>query len=100
MSSEHNNGPSQENWQLVRAILNKHWDPLGVADLVDDEYDFYVGTICLMLIDPRISESEISRYLQGIETGPMGLTPNPISVEGCGRTAAILNGLRPWLETH
>jgi len=51
--SGNNKDPSRENWQRVRAVLNDYWDPLGVADQVDDEYDHYVGAICLMLMDQR-----------------------------------------------
>jgi hypothetical protein len=45
MSSGRNQYQSGENWQRVKKVLNEHWDPIGVADQVDDEYDSYVGTI-------------------------------------------------------
>jgi hypothetical protein len=101
MSGEHNKGQSRENWQRVRAVLNEHWDPLDVVELeVEDEYDFYVSAICLMLADQQVSESTIDHHLYGIGTVGMGLTPYPNFVEACKRTAAILIGLRPRFEAH
>ena len=29
----------------IRAVLNSDWDPIGVADIVDDEYDMYIAHI-------------------------------------------------------
>jgi len=28
----------------IRPILNQHWDPIGVADISEDEYDSYTVT--------------------------------------------------------
>jgi len=33
----------------IRAVLNSDWDPIGVADIVDDEYDMYIGHIYSLL---------------------------------------------------
>jgi hypothetical protein len=43
----------------IRHILMHEWDPIGVPGLPVDEYDRYIATILLMLLDaPRIiSES-------------------------------------------
>jgi hypothetical protein len=100
MSNGHKKDQSQENWQRVRALLNEHWDPLGVADQVDDEYDHYVHAICQMLMDRQVSEAAISHHLYFIAAAHMGLTPHPNLVEGCERAAASLVGLRPQFETH
>ena len=75
MSSERNKDLSQENRERVRGVLNEHWDPLGVADQVNDEYDNQVDRHQLM--DQRVSESAISRYLYLIATTRMWLTPYP-----------------------
>ena len=100
MSNGRNKYQSGENWQRVKKVLNKHWDPIGVADQVDDEYDSYVGTICHMLMDQQVPESAISHYLYVTATVDMALTPYPSLVEGCQKTAAILVGLRPQFETR
>jgi hypothetical protein len=33
----------------IRAVLNSDWDPIGVANIVDDEYDMYIGHIYSLL---------------------------------------------------
>jgi hypothetical protein len=33
----------------IRGVLNSDWDPIGVADIVDDEYDMYIGQIYSLL---------------------------------------------------
>jgi hypothetical protein len=65
MSNGRNKYQSRENRQRVRAVLNEHWDPIGVVSnpgLVD-EYDNYVGKVYVMLIDDRFPENAISQYL-------------------------------------
>jgi hypothetical protein len=100
MSNGRNKKIRQANWQLVQKALNEHWDPIGVADQVDDEYDNYVGTICRMLTDRRVSQRAIRDYLYTNATVNMGLTSNPHVVKGCEKAAAVLVGLRHQFETQ
>ena len=100
MSNGQNKKIRQANWQLVQKVLNEHWDPLGVADQVDDEYDSYVGTTCHMLADRRASQRSIRDYLYMNATVSMGLPPSPRMVERCEQAADILVGLRSRFETH
>jgi hypothetical protein len=102
MSNGRNKYQSRENRQRVRRVLTEHWDPIGVVtepDL-DDEYDNYVGTVYIMLMDDRSSEDAIEQYLYETATGHIGLTPYEGLAEKCENTAAILVGLRPLFETH
>jgi hypothetical protein len=77
MSNGRNKYQSRENRQRVGTVLNEHWDPIGVARRVDDEYDDddYVGTVYVMLMDHRIPEDAISQYLYETATGHIGLPP-------------------------
>ena len=101
MSNGRNKYQSRENRQRVRFILNKHWDPIGVAGSgIDDEYDSYVGTVYIMLMDHRMPEDAISQYLYETATGHIGLPPYKGLAEKFEKTAAILVGLRPQFETH
>lgn len=100
MSNARNKEIHQADWQLVHKVLNEHWDPLDVADLIDNEYDRYVGAICHMLMDRKLSKSDMSHYLYITATQRMLLTPYPRILEGCEKTAAILVGLRSRFETH
>ena len=60
----------------IRPILNAHWDPLGVADLVQDEYDDYIDGIDALLMK-QASDETVARHLQGIEVGAMGINGTP-----------------------
>lgn len=62
----------------IRNVLNSDWDPIGVADTVDDEYDMYIGQIHSLLAKDS-SELDIAEYLLSVELERMGLTGSPIS---------------------
>lgn len=59
---------------MVRVILLKDWDPIGVADVAQaaDEYDSYAPPIARMIAAGR-SISELTEHLVGIEVDMMGL---------------------------
>jgi hypothetical protein len=83
-------------------VLNEHWDPIGVVTnpSLDDEYENYVGSVYVMLMDNRSSEDAINQYLWETATRHIGLTPYDGLAEKCKKTAAILVGLRPQFETQ
>ena len=62
----------------MRDILNRDWDPIGVADIVANEYDMYIGQIHSLLAKCA-SENEIAEYLLWVEVERMGLTGTLIS---------------------
>jgi hypothetical protein len=62
----------------IRAVLNSDWDPIGVADIVDDEYDMYIGQIYSLLVTDS-DEQAIAGHLLRIELERMGLTGTPVS---------------------
>ena len=102
MSDGRNKYQSRENQHRIRCVLNEHWDPIGVVEIfrIDDEYDSYVGTVYVMLMDHRANQEAITDYLYQIATVSMGLSPSPSLAEKCENTAAILVGLRLQFETH
>jgi hypothetical protein len=102
MSNGRNKYQSREIRRRVRAVLNEHWDPIGVVrdPNLDDEYDNYAGTVYVMLIDQRMPEDAINQYLYDTATGHIGVPPFEALAEKCKKTAAILVRLRPQLETH
>ena len=65
-----------ETRRRIRLILNTHWDPLAVSDVVEDEYDSYIGGID-GLLSRYASDESIARHLQGIEVGAMGINGTP-----------------------
>jgi hypothetical protein len=40
----------------IRAVLNSDWEPIGVVDIVDDEYDMYIGHIHSLLATDAAEE--------------------------------------------
>jgi hypothetical protein len=72
--------PAGKSWLIIqnqiREVLNRDWDPIGVANVVDDEYDGYIGRIH-SLLSKQASDKEISDYLLWVEVEQMGLTCTP-----------------------
>jgi hypothetical protein len=62
----------------MRAVLNASWDPIGVAEDVDDEYDGYIGGI-LSLLRNDASVDVIAEHLSRIEVELMGLAGSPLT---------------------
>ena len=62
----------------IRAVLNASWDPIGVAEDVDDEYDGYIGGI-FSLLRSDASVDVIAEHLSGIEVERMGLASSPLT---------------------
>lgn len=72
----------------VRDVLNQQWDPIGVADIVEDEYDGYIGEI-YALLKSGSSEAELTEHLQSIEADRMELRVSPIE-----KLRAVADSLR------
>jgi hypothetical protein len=56
----------------IRTILNGDWDPIGVAQAVDDEYDGYIEGI-LALLTRATGVDELMEHLRSIEIDRMAL---------------------------
>lgn len=74
----------------VQAQLNE-WDPIGVADHVDNEYDSYAPKIAGMLSDGA-DAYRISEHLTDIETVAMGLQGNASRARAVAE--ALVNGFQ------
>jgi hypothetical protein len=102
MTNGRNKYQSRENRAKVRELLMHEWDPIGVKDVPEaqDEYDFYVGEIYVMLMDGKANATAINERLWDIATNHMGLTPARWLRDRCFTTAERLVGMRPQFETH
>jgi hypothetical protein len=96
MSNRRNKYQARENRQRVRRVLNEHWDPIGVVRDPDhgDEYDNYVGTVYVMLMDQRLPQDAINRYLYDTAAGCIGVSPGEKLTESCARTAAVFGRVK------
>ena len=72
----------------IRDVLNHQWDPIGVAHIVEDEYDGYIGEIYALL---KIGSSavELVEHLRSIEANQMELRVSPMEklravADSCG----------------
>jgi hypothetical protein len=81
----------------VREVLLREWDPIGVNEIPEaqDEYDGYVGRICLMM-ERGESRYRIAERLWQIEITGMGLRGDRERAE---RVAGRLIGLREDTQT-
>ena len=43
----------------IGAVRNEHWDPIGVADSVADEYDIYIAGLYAMLKQGESSDTQM-----------------------------------------
>lgn len=77
-------------YRQIDLILEKEWDPIGVSDVVRDEYQSYVPEIFRMK-QKLASAKEIGEALYRIETDYMEL---PGNLENCERVAKMLVALR------
>ena len=56
----------------IRCVLNAAWDPIGVANSVDDEYDGYIAGI-YSLLQSGASQEMLAKHLRSIEVKQMEL---------------------------
>ena len=102
MAHGRNKYQSRESRSRIRAVLMQDWDPIGVSGVPDasDEYDAYVGTVYVLLMDQRADQAAIAAYLFDVAVNHMGLPDHPMIAERSGRAAATLGALRPEFEAH
>jgi hypothetical protein len=75
----------------IRRVLNADWDPIGIADEVQDEYDFYIDGL-YRLIQAGSAEEVIAEHLRTIEVVRMEYPGQPL--DRLRRVAAKLRGLQ------
>jgi hypothetical protein len=86
---------SRERWSQLRALWNE-WDPIGVADAVQDEYDSYLGPT-LRLLESHASVAQLEHYLADVTLGHMGLSDVP---EGASLRHKFVLQLNTWYEAN
>jgi hypothetical protein len=86
----------------IRAVLNSDWDPIGVGDIVDYEYDMYIGRIYSLLAKDA-AEQAICDHLLWIELERMGLTGIPMkpTAPSGGKSAkpSATASVKSWLAS-
>jgi hypothetical protein len=85
---------SRLRWRELRQLWNVY-DPIGVADAVDDEYEAYMGPH-MRLLEDKESEDVIFEHIKGQVTGHIGMTWSPGLAE---RTRAFVAQSREWFNS-
>lgn len=91
---------SRRNRARVRDLLMSEWDPIGVFGIEEaaDEYDAYVGSVYVMVIDERAAAHDIAAFLLDIETRHMGLASGDQA--RAHRVAEMLVAMLPQFEAE
>ncbi len=82
-------------YRQIDLILEKEWDPIGVSEIVRDEYQMYVPQIFKMKQN-KSSGEEIGKVLYKLETEKMGLLGNR---ENCKRVGEMINKIEMNSDT-
>lgn len=83
----------------VQKILNRDWDPIEVAEVLNDEYDAYCAPITQILDDIQATEQHLSNYLEEVEREEMSL--NTYSEQNLRRRATTTQSLwKLHISTH
>ena len=75
-----------ELFTKISKILRDKWNPIGISELPDDEYDAYIPQI-LKLIENNSSVEAIAQELETISLKSMGIG---LSKEKCLKVSSLL----------
>ena len=70
---------SRQRFAEGRKLWNE-FDPIGVVDAVDDEYDGYIGP-CLRIVESGKGASDLVTYVRWVVFERMGLSETPLGQE-------------------
>jgi hypothetical protein len=85
--------PSPKNRALIREILMREWDPIGVRNIAgsrEREYDAYIADVYSLVTDKRTSQEKIAAYLLAVQSQRMLLRVTDAARERCRRAAQSL----------
>jgi hypothetical protein len=85
--------PSPENRGLIREILMREWDPIGVRNFAgspEDEYDAYIDDVYTLATGRHTSQETIAAYLLAVQSQRMVLRVTDAARERCSRAAQSL----------
>jgi hypothetical protein len=69
---------------FIRQLLMSEWNPIGVPDEVDDEYESYVGKLLGIILNGG-NANDVIEFLWQSETEGMALQGNRARAEAVGR---------------
>jgi hypothetical protein len=92
MTGHHDRESPKHLFILIREVLVRDWDPLGLSDApgVPDDYDDVAREVHAILTGPEASVERIAAYLRWVEREQMRLQRRPGEATGAARTLMAL----------
>lgn len=59
----------------IRNILRHCWNPIGIDDLPEDEYDIYIEQIQTIITTDKTPKQTLTNYLRAIDKDIRNITP-------------------------
>ena len=91
----HHDGESRKHlFALIREVLIRDWDPLGLSDApgTPDDYDAVARELHAILTGPEASVERIAAYLRWVESAQMGLQRRPGMAKAAAQRIIALKG--------
>ena len=92
MTGHHDSESPKHLFALIREVLIRDWDPLGLSDApgTPDDYDAVARELHALVTDPETTVERIAAYLRWIEREQMGLQRRPgMATEAAQRIMAL-----------
>ena len=92
MTGHHDSESPKHLFALIREVLIRDWDPLGLSDALGtpDDYDAVARELHALVTDPETTVERIAAYLRWVEREQMGLQRRPgMATEAAQRIMAL-----------
>lgn len=94
MTGHHDNESPKHLFALIREVLIRDWDPIGLSDTpgTPDDYDAMARELHALVTGPEASVERIAAYLRWIEREQMHLQRRPgMATEAAEKVMALLD---------
>jgi len=92
MTHNHGHESPKHLFAMIREVLLREWDPLGLTDAAGDpdDYDAVARELHAILTGPEASAERIAAYLRWAEREQMGLQRRPGKATGAAQKLMAL----------
>ena len=94
MTDQHDGESRKHLFALIREVLIRDWDPLGLSDApgTPDDYDAVARELHALITDPETTAERIAAYLRWVESAQMGLQRRPGMAKAAAQRIMALKG--------
>ena len=89
---KHDRESPKHLFALIREVLIRDWDPMGLSDApgTPDDYDAVARELHALITDPQTTTERIAAYLRWVEREQFGLQRRPgMATETADRVIAL-----------